>query len=122
MTAFDPRYLKAIDHFNRGEYFEAHEVWEDYWVETMDERKCFLHGLVQAAVTLHHAKRGNYGGARSLYERMKNNLHLYRPSYMALDVDRFLARMAACLAPALADPPSPVDSKTIPTIALTEST
>ena len=39
MMPFDPRYLKAIDCFNRGDYFEAHEAWEDYWVETMDEKK-----------------------------------------------------------------------------------
>lgn len=116
----DPRYLKAIDHFNRGEYFEAHEVWEDYWVETMDEKKGFLHGLVQAAVTLHHAGRGNAGGARSLYARMRNNLDNYRPSYMGLDVERFLARMERVMEPVLADPPAPIDPKLIPTIALTE--
>ena len=119
---FDPRYLEGIDHFNRGEYFEAHEVWEDFWVEVMDERKGFLHGLVQAAVTLHHARRGNFGGARSLYARMANNLEAYRPSYWGLSVDIFLERMATCCAPALSDPPSPIEERLIPRIALTQRT
>ncbi|NDD05448.1 MAG: DUF309 domain-containing protein, partial [Proteobacteria bacterium] len=29
----DPRFSKACEHFNQGEYFEAHEVWEDLWNE-----------------------------------------------------------------------------------------
>ena len=116
----DPRYLRGIDHFNRGEYFEAHEVWEDFWVEVMDERKGFLHGLVQAAVTLHHALRNNYGGARSLYQRMVNNLALYKPSYFGLDVQTFLERMSACCAPVWEEPPRPIDPARVPKIALTE--
>ena len=38
MTA-EPRYLRGIDHFNQGEFFEAHEVWEDLWIELNDERR-----------------------------------------------------------------------------------
>ena len=30
-AGYDPRYLVGIVHFNRGDYFEAHEVWEDLW-------------------------------------------------------------------------------------------
>ena len=33
-TSYDPRYLAGIVLFNRGDYFEAHEVWEDLWMET----------------------------------------------------------------------------------------
>ena len=117
---FDPRYLRGLDHFNRREYFEAHEVWEDFWIEVNDDRKGFLHGLVQAAVALHHAGRGNVPGARSLYRRMWNNLEPYRPSFLGVDVDRFLGRMEACFAPVLGEPPGPIDPKLVPTIAITE--
>jgi len=115
-VTYDPRYMQGIDRFNRREFFEAHEVWEDLWIEVNDERKGFYHGLIQAAVALHHAGRANFAGARSLYARMRNNLDMFRPSYEGLDVDAFLAAMAACCAPALDG--RPLDEKTIPTIAL----
>jgi predicted metal-dependent hydrolase len=118
-VTLDPRYLRGIDHFNRGEYFEAHEVWEDLWIELNDERKGFYHGLIQAAVALHHASRANPNGARSLFRRMKANLDGYRPAYEGLDVDAFLARMDACCAPVFEVPPKPVDEARFPKIALT---
>ena len=119
MTA-DPRYLRGIDHFNMGEYFEAHEVWEDLWIEVNDESKGFYHGLIQAAVTLHHARRGNPNGARSLYRRMRANLDGYRPAYLGLDLETFLARMEACCAPVFDTPPQPVKEDRFPKIALAE--
>ena len=29
----DTRYESGIELFNRGEYFDAHEVWEDLWMD-----------------------------------------------------------------------------------------
>jgi len=117
----DPRYLRGIDHFNAGEYFEAHEVWEDLWIEVNDERKGFFHGLIQAAVTLYHARRGNSNGARSLYRRMRANLEPFRPAYLGLDVDGFLDRMGDCCAGVFEDPPRPVVETRVPKIALAGS-
>lgn len=114
----DPRYLRGIDHFNLGEYFEAHEVWEDFWIEVNDERKGFLLGLIQAAVALHHARRGNARGARSLHRRMRANLEAYRPRYLGLDVETFVERMDRCLEPVLSDPPRPIDERHVPRLAL----
>ncbi len=116
---YDARYLRGIDHFNRREFFEAHEVWEDLWIEINDERKGFYHGLIQAAVALHHALRDNYGGARSLYARMRNNLDLFRPEYEGLDVDGFLGRMHTSCSPALEG--RPIDASTLPLISLRPS-
>src|SRR5437879_287850 len=31
---YDPRYLAGIVLFNRGDFFEAHEVWEALWMES----------------------------------------------------------------------------------------
>ena len=30
---YDPRYLAGIRLFNDHDFFEAHEVWEEYWTE-----------------------------------------------------------------------------------------
>lgn len=53
-------------HFNEGEYFEAHEVWEDLWMEAQGPRRSYLQGLIQVAVALHHAGNENWAGTRKL--------------------------------------------------------
>ena len=52
----------GIAHFNLGEYFEAHEAWEDHWGKgTREERELTL-GLIKAAVALHHLEGRNPAG------------------------------------------------------------
>lgn len=54
--------LAGIRHFNAGEYFEAHEAWEDHWGHGgVAERELML-GLIKAAVALHHLAHRNEAG------------------------------------------------------------
>ena len=54
--------------FNAGDHRAAHEAWEDVWLSldegTPDER--LLHGLIQYAAAVHHARRRNWSGAGRL--------------------------------------------------------
>src|ERR1700758_4469822 len=60
-------YLRGIDLFNHGYYWEAHEAWEGLWHAcgrtglTAD----FLKGLIKLAAAGVKARAGNPGGARS---------------------------------------------------------
>ena len=63
--------------FNRGKFFDAHEVLEDVWRASPSEEKKFLQGLIQIAVGLHHHSTGNNLGARSLLARADKNLSAY---------------------------------------------
>jgi predicted metal-dependent hydrolase len=67
-------YLRGIDLFNRGEFFEAHEVLEDVWRAALPADKKFLQGLIQISVAFVHHSRGNVVGARSLLARGCRNL------------------------------------------------
>ena len=49
-TTYDPRYLAGVLLFNRQDYFEAHEAWEDLWSESHGPARKFYQGLIQAAV------------------------------------------------------------------------
>ena len=42
---YDPRYLAGIVLFNRGDYFEAHEVWEELWADSHGTERKFHQGL-----------------------------------------------------------------------------
>lgn len=60
------RFERGMAHFNAGEFFQAHEVWEELWLRAPEEEKAFLQGLIQIAAAFHHFQRGNLSGARSL--------------------------------------------------------
>ena len=106
----DSRYRTGIELFNRGEFFEAHEVWEELWMECPSAERRFFQALIQAAVALHHLERGNRAGAARLFRSGRAYMEPFRPAHRGLDVDAFWRQMEAHLAPALPDssgPPGP---------------
>jgi uncharacterized protein len=46
-------FLQGIELFNRGEFYDSHEVWEDIWRSTTPEPKNLFQGLIQVAAALH---------------------------------------------------------------------
>ena len=46
---------RGADLFNRGLFWEAHEAWEEAWLELEDEPKLFVQGLIQVAAGYHKA-------------------------------------------------------------------
>jgi predicted metal-dependent hydrolase len=95
------KYERGIELFNRGEYFDAHEVWEELWMECQAAERRFFQALIQAAVALHHFERGNHTGAARLFRSGRDYMAPFRPAHRGLDVDAFWRQMEACLAPAL---------------------
>ena len=85
----DPRYLAGIACFNRGEYFDAHEVWEELWMECPAAERRFIQSLIQAAVALYHWERGNAAGADRLFRSGRRYMEPYGPLYFGLDVAKF---------------------------------
>ena len=117
----DPRYLAGIVLFNRGDFFEAHEVWESLWMETHGPEKPFVQGLIQAAVGLCHFCNGNVRGAVKLYNSARDYMQRFEPIFWDLDVGKFWKDMHDCFAELLAEPDRRIDLKEdlIPEIALT---
>jgi hypothetical protein len=100
-NSLDPRFLAGIDLFNRGDYFEAHEVWEELWLDCPSAERRFYQALIQAAVAIYHFGRGNNTGAARLARSGKRYMDAYRPSHSGLDVDGFWRQVEAYIAPAL---------------------
>src|SRR5437868_13358008 len=100
-TLYDPRYLAGIVFFNRGDFFEAHEVWESLWMDTAGEEKRFYQALIQAAVGLLHFCNGNIRGAVKLYRSSRDYMSRYGNPHLGLDQQAFWARMERCFAPIL---------------------
>src|SRR5438128_8505658 len=119
---YDPRYLAGVVLFNRQDYFEAHESWEDLWSEAHGAERQFYQGLIQAAVGLCHFCNGNLRGALKLYHSSRDYMARYGSAYLGLDNAAFWRHMEACFAELLAQPDAerrlePVEDL-IPTISL----
>jgi uncharacterized protein len=69
LSELSPEYLRGIELFNTGQFFDCHEVLEDIWRVATGEEREILHALIQAAVALHHLERGNLRGANSVLSR-----------------------------------------------------
>ncbi|MSQ95054.1 MAG: DUF309 domain-containing protein [Gemmataceae bacterium] len=118
---YDPRYLAGVVLFNRGDFFEAHEVWELLWMEAGPEKK-FYQALIQAAVAMCHFCNGNGRGAIKLYKSSRDYMHRYEAQFLGLDQNVFWGQMERCFAELLAMPDPtravPIQEDLIPTIEL----
>jgi uncharacterized protein len=64
-----PKLDEFIRLFNKEDFYEAHEVLEELWLETAGDQKTFYKGLIQCAVALAHWKNGNPRGAHQVGHR-----------------------------------------------------
>lgn len=74
----------GIDLFNEGRFFECHEAWEEVWKRSDGDEKLFYQGLIQAAVAILHAQRGNLQGARSILEKSLAKLDAMPAEHMGI--------------------------------------
>ena len=81
--------------FNNGEYFACHELWEELWKRSAGDTRGALQGLIQAAVALLHAERGNRGGAISVYQKAMRNLATAPDNCMGLELRDFASALEA---------------------------
>lgn len=108
---YDPRYLAGVLLFNRQDFFEAHEAWEDLWSEAHGTERKFYQGLIQAAVGLCHFCNGNLRGAVKLYHSSRDYLSSCGQACLGLDLDDFWRQMGHCYAELLSDvPPAGVEA------------
>lgn len=119
---YDPRYLAGILFFNRRDFFEAHEVWEDLWADAAGPERRFYQGLIQAAVALFHFGNGNLGGASKLYRSSRDYMEPCGSPFLGLDSTAFWQQMERCFASLLTGAPIDrslrPDETLIPVIAL----
>ena len=83
------RFDDGIHLFNEGDFFRAHEAWEDVWKKADGEEKTFYQGIIQVAAALVHIQRGNHKGAISLYLKSRPKLDRFPGVWMGIDLEHF---------------------------------
>ena len=112
----------AIKYHNSGDYEEAHELFEDLWLE-LDERreKDIVQTLAQADALAVHIKTGNMRAAQRLMRQLPELIHAFPLNYNGVDLremKRWINGIASKIPPsgdfesiAQAEPPKLTESR-----------
>lgn len=73
-------------HYYR-DYFECHEILEEYWKEDDSTTRNMWVPLIQYAVGLYHYRTSNFKGAEKMLTSSLKKLQLFYKEYEALGID-----------------------------------
>ena len=88
---------KGIEYFNSGYFFEAHDTFEEIWMEERGEDVRFYQGLVQLATGFYHLRMDNLKGAESQLKKGVAKLEKYKPEYRNLELSELLNHVSVCV-------------------------
>jgi hypothetical protein len=91
---FDTLLDRGIELFNRQQFFEAHDVWEDAWRVSSGDRAIFLQGLIQIAAGYVKWQRGQPRGMAALLEKGAEKLVPLQPRFEGVELDGLLGSLA----------------------------
>jgi predicted metal-dependent hydrolase len=81
----DPYYLGYFEQFNRGLFYEAHDVLEQLWLKNRGGPDgSFYKGLIQLAGAFVHLRRERLRPAAALFKLAEANLRKYPPRHQHL--------------------------------------
>ena len=78
MSKEDELFNKGIIAFNNRQFYDAHEFWEDLWLNYKLEDAKFIQGLIQLAVSYFHFFNKNLNGAKSMMKKCLTKFEPYK--------------------------------------------
>lgn len=114
----DPRFLKGIEEFNRGLFFECHETLEEIWQEDHGEDRKFYQGIIQIAAGYFKLEQGVPAGAVKLWRMGLEKIEPYGPVFLGVSVEDLAAAVTGHMRQLEANPQITADAITPPTILL----
>jgi len=94
-TPFPGPLLRFADLFNRGAFWEGHEVLEGPW---RTGRSGFYKSLILYTSAWVHVQRGNPRGIEAQLRKALREMEPYRPFHLGVDVDALVAHAERSLA------------------------
>ncbi|MFJ7826204.1 DUF309 domain-containing protein [Psychrobacillus sp. NPDC096623] len=98
---FHTSFVAFLKHFNETfDYFECHEVLEDYWKEVSPrDKKHTLTALILLATSMYHWRRGNLTGATKTMKTSIKRMELTKdsPFFDNLNYQRLIENMIHAL-------------------------
>lgn len=100
-----PEFYAGIRLFNAGEFWHAHEQWEQCWLAAEGDDARFYQALIQAAAALVKWRQGNLRGLGLNWAKSQARLDTLPPRYHGLDLAALRAQMERVVAGTSAQPP-----------------
>ena len=79
-------FQKGLDEYDKGDYFEAHEAWEDLWSDYNFPDRKFVQGLIQLSVSFVHLGNGNLTGAKNLLKKCQQKFDDYNGMHREINL------------------------------------
>jgi len=87
----DPHYFGYFDCFNRGMFYEAHDVLEQLWLQDRHAPDgLFYKGLIQLAGAFVHLQKNRLQPAAALFKLAAANFQKYPPQHRQLDLGKLI--------------------------------
>ncbi|MFN8007121.1 MAG: DUF309 domain-containing protein [Terriglobia bacterium] len=87
-------FYTGLELFNRGFYYECHDLWEEIWGEAKGKNKIFYQALIMSAVSLYHFGNENLAGALSCYGKALNQFAKLPEKFLRLDIKEFVGQLS----------------------------
>ena len=84
---------EGLAFFNKGDFYDAHEVLEYAWRIDKSPTRELLQGLIQFSVGCYHAKRKNWIGAVRTLDRAETKIAPYQNSATYVNVHFVLSQL-----------------------------
>jgi uncharacterized protein len=94
----DQLFQRGLEAFNSRHFYDAHEIWEEIWIETLNPERTFLQGLIQVAAAFHHYSRANRLGAHKLLRAGLTKIEPFPHVHRGLELDPLRAAVRIWLA------------------------
>ena len=86
-------YNSGLNSFKNKQFYDAHEFWEELWIDYKLSDSKFIQGLIQLSVAYFHITNLNKKGAISLFKKSFLKLKLYAPSHREINVSKILVKI-----------------------------
>tara|TARA_B110000196_G_scaffold19001_1_gene14944 strand:- start:756 stop:1148 length:393 start_codon:yes stop_codon:yes gene_type:complete len=90
-------FIDGLNAFNKHEFYDAHEYWEDLWSDYRLKDAKFIQALIQLSVGYFHISNLNINGANGLLKKCMPKFNLFKPAQRGLDVDYIIISIEASL-------------------------
>jgi uncharacterized protein len=80
----------GIDLYNSGSFFEAHEAWEEVWLDAENSEREFYQGLIQITAAFVHVTRNEYPGSVRLLDAGISKLARYGVRKAGIELASFV--------------------------------
>ena len=93
LNKIDTLYSEGKKEFQDGNFYDAHEIWEDLWSDYYLKDRKFIQGLIQLSVSFVHLKNGNMVGAKNLLKKSKAKFLDYEGDHRSINIEMLKIEM-----------------------------